>query len=270
MNVWVLGSGSRGNAVLLDCGESRVLVDAGFAPRELAARLRRVGVAPEAIEAVIVTHEHNDHVRGAAACARRWGWALHASRGTVAACPELADADARAFDAGGTVTLSHMTLETVGVPHDAAEPVALVATATRSGVRVGIAYDMGVVTAPVRRALARVDILVLEANHDEGMLRAGPYPPVVQARIGGSHGHLSNAAAATLARESTHRGLAHIVLAHLSERCNDAAVALDTVGTELRRARGAPQLSAATQDGVCGPFVPTGQRSAAGVQLSLF
>src|SRR5512133_807702 len=100
MRLWVLGSGSRGNAVLIECGDTRVLVDAGFAPRELARRLSAVGVTPQSVKACVVTHEHSDHVRGAAAAAERWGWSLHASVGTADAWPSLLEADARTFEPG--------------------------------------------------------------------------------------------------------------------------------------------------------------------------
>jgi phosphoribosyl 1,2-cyclic phosphodiesterase len=269
VRVWVLGSGSRGNAVLLDCGESRVLVDAGFPIGTLAHRLKAIGVACESIEAAVITHEHTDHVQGACAAARRWGWALYASAGTAAAYPALRDADVRTFEAGGTLALGSLRIETVRTPHDAAEPVALVATAECTGVRAGVAYDLGRASPALRKALARLDLLVLEANHDEEMLRTGPYPRSVQARIAGTHGHLSNRAAADLARECAHGGLAHVVLAHLSDRCNEPARARDTVGGALAGTRFRGGLHAAEQDAVAGPFAPRSRRYQAGVQLTL-
>ncbi len=270
MKLWVLGSGSRGNAVLLECDGSRVLVDAGFPPRVLAQRLGAIGVPCESVEAVVITHDHADHVRGASAAAKRWGWALYATAGTVAACPALADADTRSFEPGGCLTLSRMDIRTVGIPHDAAEPVAVVATAHGSGVRAAIAYDLGHVPASVRGALIRADLLVMEANHDEGMLRAGPYPPSVQHRIGGTRGHLSNRAAAGAVREALHRDLAHVVLAHLSDRCNDAALAHHAVASGLRGNRFRGTLHVSPQDAIIGPFTPWARRAPAARQLELF
>jgi len=185
VKLWMLGSGSRGNALLLECAGSRVLIDAGFSPRVLSARLAEIGVAGESIEALIVTHEHTDHVRGARSCAKRWGWELYATAGTAAAYGELASGSVRTFVAGDTLELREMSLRSVPTPHDAAEPVAFVATARRSGMRAGIAYDIGHVTTTLRSALTELDLLVLESNHDREMLRNGPYPRIVQTRIAG-------------------------------------------------------------------------------------
>ena len=268
MRLWVLGSGSRGNAIVLECDGSRVLVDAGFPPRVLAARLAAIGIAPESIEALLITHEHTDHVKGACAGAKRWGWAVYATHGTVSGCADLVAADVRTFDAGGTVTLGRMDVRSVRTPHDAAESVALVATSHTSGTRVGIAYDLGQATPAVRTALRDLDVLVLESNHDDGMLNAGPYPPSVRERIASRFGHLSNRDASQLARESVHPGLGHVVLAHLSEKCNDPRLACSTVAGSLTGTRFRGALSAAAQDRVVGPFAPRVRRTVA-VQLEL-
>lgn len=264
MKLWMLGSGSRGNAVLLESAGSRVLIDAGFPPRVLAARLAEIGVAGESIEAAVITHEHTDHVRGACAGAKRWGWALYATSGTAAAFPDLARSSVRTFAAGSAIEVGEMTLCSIPTPHDAAESVAFVATGRRSGVRAGIAYDIGHASAALRTALAELDVLVLESNHDEEMLRTGPYPRSVKARIASSRGHLSNRAAAALASECAHHGLRHIVLAHLSQKCNDAAVAARAVKTSLARTAFRGKVTPAHQDRVAGPFTAGG-----GQQLSL-
>jgi phosphoribosyl 1,2-cyclic phosphodiesterase len=132
-------------------------------------------------------------------------------------------------------------------------------------------YDLGHVTESVSRALDKLDVLVIEANHDEAMLRAGPYPPSLQRRIGGNFGHLSNRVAARTASESVHPGLNNIVLAHLSEKCNNPRTALSTVGDALRRARFKGRLTASSQDSVVGPFWTGTATSAidAPVQLAL-
>ena len=267
MRLWVLGSGSKGNAVLLQSGESRVLVDAGFAPRTLASRLAAVGVAPESIDALIVTHEHIDHVRGACAGAKRWGWSVHASAGTLRAHPELAAAGATTLDSSGRLTIGRLQLQTVGTSHDAEEPVAVVAEA--DGAKAVVATDMGCVTTGVAAACTGADILVLESNHDEAMLRMGPYPPHLKARIASRRGHLSNVAAATFARAVTHRELRHLVLAHLSETNNAPDVALDTMRIALRGTRFRGGVCAAPQDGVIGPFCPGSERARAASQLAL-
>jgi phosphoribosyl 1,2-cyclic phosphodiesterase len=254
VRVWVLGSGSAGNAVLLESGGTRILIDAGFPVRDLTARLAAIGVSGESIESAIVTHEHTDHVRGVCAAAKRWQWSVFASSGTIAGYPLLREARARPFAAGDVLEVGDLTVQTVRTPHDGTEPIAVLATARSSGVRAGIVYDLGHVPPSYRQTFERLDILVLESNHDEGMLRAGPYPPVVQARIAGAYGHLSNRRAAAFARDCVHAGLAQLVLAHLSERCNQPGIALASMrdGVADTRFRGA--LHAAAQREVCGPF----------------
>lgn len=269
MKLWVLGSGSAGNAVLVEAGDTRVLVDAGFGTRTLAARLSTIGVAPASIAACVVTHEHTDHVKGAAAAARRWGWSLVASAGTIAAWPELADAACRAVAPGECVDLCDVQLTTCATPHDAASPIGVRITATRSGVSAAICTDLGHVNDVVRSFCSGVDLLVIESNHDEGMLRAGPYPPSVRARISSRTGHLSNRASAELGRDAVHPDLAHVVLAHLSENCNDHGIAHTTMSGALRRTRFRGRLSVAMQHDVVGPFLPRSSRSAGDAQYAL-
>ncbi|MFN2398782.1 MAG: MBL fold metallo-hydrolase [Gemmatimonadaceae bacterium] len=270
MRVWVLGSGSRGNAILLECGDTRILIDAGFPPRVLAERLLAAGVEPSSISDCVLTHEHADHACGASACALRWGWQLHATRGTLRASQSLRESGANPMDREVPLTLGRLELRATGVPHDATEPVLIVATSAVTGARVAIAYDLGHATAAVRDALCCVDILVLESNHDEGMLRAGPYPPSVRHRIGGPLGHLGNSAAASLSAKCVHRGLSHLVLAHLSDRCNQPGLALTAMSIALARTRFRGMLSVSEQNTVLGPFGPAAGSSAVKAeQLSL-
>jgi phosphoribosyl 1,2-cyclic phosphodiesterase len=270
MKLWILGSGSKGNAVLLESGGVRLLVDCGFAPRTLAQRLRAIGVEPGSIVACVLTHEHGDHVRGAADAARRWGWALHATAGTARGCNDLADGQARLFAPGDVLELPGFSVATHAAPHDATEPVVLLATAHACGARTGIVYDLGHVPEALPGAFRELDLLVVESNHDEGMLWAGPYPASVRARIAGRSGHLSNRAGADFARRCVNRNLAHVVLAHLSEKCNDHGVAVTTTRTTLGRTAFKGQVHAALQHGPVGPFLPGGGRVAAAAQLSLF
>ncbi len=254
MNVWVLGSGSGGNAVLVETARSRILVDAGFSPRVLKQRLRVAGVAPESIEAVVVTHEHTDHMKGVAAAAKRWGWTIVSTAGTRMMCPDWIGLRTTIASRSSTIVVGDLRLETVPVSHDASEPIGVIVTSLAEGARTGIFYDLGYVTETVSQAMKRLDILVLEANHDEAMLRAGPYPVSVQTRISGEFGHLSNRVAAKTAMDCVHIGLNNVVLAHLSEVCNLPQTALNTVGDSLRRARFKGRLTAASQDRVVGPF----------------
>jgi phosphoribosyl 1,2-cyclic phosphodiesterase len=268
MKVWVLGSGSRGNATVVDNGSTRILVDAGFSARELKRRLAVAGVAPESIEAVIVTHEHSDHACGAARAAGRWKWSVHATLGTVAGVPDLIDAGARPFHAGATLTFGTMTVLTIPTSHDAAEPVAIVATDVTSGARAAVVLDLGRMTTHLRDAIRDSDILVLESNHDEYMLAQGPYPISVQRRIASGTGHLSNREAGVIVRACAHSGLQHLVLAHLSEQCNTPDHALASASAALARTRFRGRVTAASQDAVHGAFVAS-RRGGHTVQLAL-
>lgn len=254
MRLWLLGSGSRGNALLVECDGHRVLVDAGFPSRTLERRLKFVGIAPESVDAVVITHEHGDHACGAARGAERWGWTIHATRGTVAAIPSLRAAGARTFEAGATLALDTMRIETTRTSHDAVESVALVVTGCRTGGRIGIAYDLGAVTGNVVRALGDCDLLVVETNHDAGMLRSGPYPRSVQNRIASRRGHLENGEGARLARECVHAGLRQLVLAHVSENCNTPAAAHGEVSRVMRRTRFRGRIDVARQRAIMGPY----------------
>jgi phosphoribosyl 1,2-cyclic phosphodiesterase len=231
----LLGSGSEGNATLVEGGGARVLLDAGLGPRQLAERLHSAGVDPAALDAVFVSHEHGDHARGAARLARRLGVPILTAPGTRDRLP----ADARTathlpLGLTAEVALGPFTVRACPTSHDAAEPLAL-AVHTADGARVGVAYDLGRATTATRYLLRGLTAIVLEANHDDVLLRTSGYPPVVQQRIAGSGGHLSNRAAAELLAEVHHPGLSVVVLAHLSERCNTAAEARAAVETALRR-----------------------------------
>lgn len=273
LSIAALGSGSGGNAFLVESEDARVLVDAGFSGRELARRLEALRVAPEELDAVVVTHEHRDHTCGAGIGARRWGWTLYMNGPTRRGCVTLlrGDEDVRPLPPGPGLRIGSLSLEPVGTCHDAAEPVALTVRDVRSGLKLGVATDLGRATSPVRDALRGCAFLVLEANHDERLLRDGPYPWGVKQRIGGSRGHLSNRLAAHLARELAHSRLAGILLAHLSSECNEPARAVDRVGEGLLGTAYRGVLAAATQDEPTERFeVERLLRELDGPQLDLF
>jgi phosphoribosyl 1,2-cyclic phosphodiesterase len=267
MRVWILGSGSKGNAVLLECGATRVLVDSGFSARRLAERLRCIAVDPASIHALVLTHEHSDHLSGVARAVRRWGWPVHATAGTVRGAGDaLAGASVHVVAPGIAFTVGSLTLDPVRTSHDANEPVAVVATSARSGMRAAIVTDTGVATPEVRESMRHADLLVVEANHDESMLQTGPYPWHLKRRVASDRGHLSNRAACELVATSVHSGLQQVVLAHLSETNNTPDVALAAMRGALRRARFRGTVAAARQHGVIGPF---GDGAGVGGQLSL-
>ena len=255
----VLGSGSRGNAIVVESGATRVLVDVGFGPRTLSARLRVAGVAPESITGVVLTHEHDDHAAGALQACARWGWPLHATAETLAALPTPL-VPVRTVRHGQPGSIGDFTVHSLSVPHDAADCSALVFEDRRSGARAGVVLDLGSVPDALPRFLSGLDLLLVEANHDRAMLEQGPYPWVLKRRIAGPRGHLSNADAADLVAACAHRGLRGVVLAHLSETNNAPVVAVDTVRAALG-ARGrhiaSAQVLVASQRAVLGPVDAT-------------
>ncbi|MEX0935291.1 MAG: MBL fold metallo-hydrolase [Gemmatimonadota bacterium] len=250
MKLAVLGSGSKGNATFLATTTTLILVDAGFSGKQLALRLERVGAAPDRIDAIVVTHEHGEHTRGIGVFARRFGTPLYMTQATEEACAPLlrGGEEIRHYRPGRPFHIGDMTIDPFLTVHDALDPVAVTVTGHECSTRVGIATDLGRPNAGIRHSLARCDFLVLEANHDEELLRSGPYPAAVQARISSSHGHLSNHAAAAFARELLHPRLAGIVLAHLSGSCNRPDLARSVVQRALRKAGWKGFLEVARQD----------------------
>lgn len=267
MKIWILGSGSRGNAVLVECGESRLVIDAGFGVRELGARLKHIGVEPRSVESCLLTHEHTDHVKGARSAMKRWGWTLYASHGTATAS-RLRGSTVQRFSPGETLPFTAMTVDTTPTPHDARESVGFVITGRASGVRAAFFYDIGHASAAIARACRDIDMLVLESNHDEEMLRNGPYPRWLQTRIASDTGHLSNRSAAALARAIASRRLRYLVLAHLSEQNNLPSLALKSMRTALTKTAFRGTVTAAKQDLVVGPFA-VGSAPAKQYELSL-
>lgn len=243
-----LGSGSRGNCFALACDGAVLLIDAGFSAREIERRADAAGVSLDEVIGIALTHEHGDHARGAPRLARRLGVPILTAPGTR----DRLRADARRathlpLGLTAEVALGPFTVRACPTSHDAAEPLAL-AVHTADGARVGVAYDLGRPTTATRYLLRGLTAIVLEANHDDVLLRTSGYPPVVQQRIAGSGGHLSNRAAAELLAELHHPGLAVVVLAHLSQRCNSATEARAAVEPALRRAGFRGVLYVAEQD----------------------
>lgn len=250
MRVAVLGSGSSGNATLVHAGNTRVLVDAGFSARDLARRLDLLDVAPEEIQGIVITHDHGDHTRGMGVFARRHGTPLYLTDRTRDACAKLlkGEEEVRGYRAGRPFLIGDVRVEPFLTVHDAADPVGVALVDECTGLRMGVATDLGRPTTQIRHALQGCDLLILEANHDESLLATSPYPWSVKRRIGSSHGHLSNEAAARFAQELLHPRLAGIVLAHLSNECNRPDLARKVVGSALKKAGWKGYLDVAAQD----------------------
>ena len=232
-----LGSGSKGNALLIEAGSTRVLLDCGFGPRNLAERCQRLGVEADTLDAIIVTHEHSDHVGGAFPCAKRYASALYMTQGTYAEA--LRDKPARTavdvelclIDSHSEFAIGDLLMQPFPVPHDAREPVQFVFS---DGVhRLGVLTDLGHVTPHVVKCLQGCDALVLECNHDADMLARGPYPPTLKQRVGGRFGHLANDAAAALLLQLEHSRLQHVLAAHISEHNNTPALAQQALATVM-------------------------------------
>lgn len=238
-----LGSGSGGNALVVEARDgttvTRVLVDNGFNLKQLGRRLERVGLSLHDIDAVLVTHEHSDHVGGVVRFACRAGIPVFCSEGTArAARLREQGVEWRELVSGVRQELGPLVIDPYEVPHDASEPLQFVFG--DGGRWLGLLTDAGEPTALIVAALRRVDALVLECNHDEHMLRTGPYAAFLKARIAGRRGHLSNAQAAALLRQLDCARLQWVAAAHLSAQnntrdlaCLAIAAALGCNGTEV-------------------------------------
>ncbi len=220
MRIATLGSGSGGNATLLMDGDEAVLVDCGLSVRQVEARLATLAVDPVAIRAVLLTHEHDDHIAGAGAFSRKYGVPLHLSAGTrIAAASALGQAHACVdIVPGETFALGVFSVAPVIVPHDAREPCQFVIAAGAR--RIGVLTDIGQLTTHVVRHFSALDALMLEFNHEPGLLAASAYPAGLKQRIGGDYGHLSNQQAVTLLERIDAPALRHVIAAHLSEKTN--------------------------------------------------
>jgi phosphoribosyl 1,2-cyclic phosphodiesterase len=213
-----LGSGSKGNALVVESGRTRVLIDCGFGPRELATRLARLGLAPADLDAILVTHEHGDHVGGVVRAAQRFALEVHASHGTFAAAGLAEQVAVNIIDSHAAFAIGDLRIEPFPVPHDAREPTQFVLGDGR--LRLGVLTDAGCVTPHMVAMLDGCDALVLECNHDLEMLHGGSYPWSLKQRVSGRLGHLDNLAAASLLESMDRSRLQHVVAAHLSEQNN--------------------------------------------------
>jgi len=254
MQIAVLASGSSGNALLVSAEDTHVLVDAGVSARRIARELDAVGVSPSDIRAVLVTHEHGDHVAGLGPFARRHHVPVYATPGTHSSIARLLNGteEAEAIEAGTTFSLGGVAVSPFAVSHDCADPVGYSFDDGES--RLVVATDLGVVGRNVRDHLSRADCVVLESNHDERMLLDGPYPWHLKRRILSNVGHLSNEAAAAEIELLCGGGVSTLVLAHISSENNRPELAVETVGRVLEE-RGCSDIEviAAGRDRVTGP-----------------
>lgn len=214
-----LGSGSSGNALIVECGATRVLVDCGFSVRETARRLGRLGLDLDALDGILVTHEHGDHIGGVFPLARRHNIPVWLSYGTLGACGNAAEGvNIRLLDCHQSFAIGDLSIDPFPVPHDAREPVQFVFS--DGACRLGVLTDAGEATKHMVAMLDGCDGLVLECNHDADMLARSAYPMMLKRRIAGRLGHLENRSAAALVAAIDASRLQHVVAAHLSEKNN--------------------------------------------------
>lgn len=226
-----LGSGSRGNATLIEAGSTLVMVDCGFSCRETERRMRRLGRSPEQLAAVLVTHEHADHIRGVAVLARKYGLPVWLSNGTRRMLQDNDLPDICGLDGAARIEIGDLDIMPYTVPHDAREPCQYVFTDGNH--RFGMLTDTGRITAHIRDCLDACHALLLECNHDIGMLAAGPYPEGLKQRVGGPLGHLSNSQAGGLLEQIDTSRLQHVVAAHLSDKNNRPELARQALAAAL-------------------------------------
>ncbi len=232
----ILGSGSSGNCAYLETDETRLLIDAGFSPRQIRLRLAGIGRAPENLQGILITHEHSDHIQGLAGIAGKLGVPIYCNRATKDEIERYHKQafDCRLFTTGASFELGDMLVDTFTIPHDAQDPVGFL---IRTGAgNVGFATDLGHFTRLVGERIRQANALVLESNHDIKMLQNCPRRPwSLKQRILGRHGHLSNEAAADAVEQIVTDGLRHLYLGHLSRECNRPDLAMSVVAERVDR-----------------------------------
>jgi phosphoribosyl 1,2-cyclic phosphodiesterase len=238
-----LGSGSRGNATLVEWAQGSLLIDCGFSVKETTLRLSRLGKTAQDLTAILVTHEHSDHIKGVSALARRYDLPVYMTPGTylsrdLGELPQL-----NLIHAYASFQLNGLRVKPVAVPHDAREPTQFVFE--YAGLRLGILTDLGSITPHVEEAYQACDAILLEANHDPFMLASGSYPPSLKQRVGGQWGHLSNQQAAGFLQRIDTQRLQHLVVAHISQKNNSVAVARAVLEPVTRAVK---QVTYACQD----------------------
>jgi phosphoribosyl 1,2-cyclic phosphodiesterase len=243
LQVCVLGSGSTGNATVVASKSHAVLVDAGFSAKEIAQRMEEAGWSPDRLDAMLVSHEHGDHVVGLPVMYRRHKLPLYANIGTmeaVSANEKYQGLDWRIFSNGQPFAVGDLVIEPFSVPHDAYDPVGF--RIQCGNCAVVVLTDIGVATNLVRQRLKDSDALVIECNHDVRMVNDAERPWYLKQRILGRQGHLSNEACADLLTEVASPRLKQIFLTHLSEDCNTPELALQTIERRLA-AEGHPDIA---------------------------
>ncbi|MBA3029373.1 MAG: MBL fold metallo-hydrolase [Desulfobacteraceae bacterium] len=246
LSVCVLASGSKGNAIYVSDGETAILIDAGLSGIEIERRLREKGLEADDIHAILVSHEHSDHIRGVGVLSRRYDIPVYINKGTeseaVAAMGTIKRTEP--FSCGRSFQINHLTIHPFSTSHDACDPSGF--TISRNSIKISLATDLGIATHMVKEHLKGSALVLLEANHDINMLENGPYPWPVKQRIRSRLGHLSNTESRDLLMEIRHEGLGRVILGHLSETNNTPEKALREIGPALAGSK--TKLTVATQE----------------------
>lgn len=228
-----LASGSKGNCTYIGTPKTKLLLDAGISGRATKRKLEEIGVELEEIQAILITHDHTDHIQGLKTLALKYGIPVFANAETakgiyasLGACPKF-----RIFTTGESFVFEDLEIHPFSIQHDTVDPVAF--TLRLDSLKLGVCTDLGIVTTLVRASLRGCDYLVVEANHEPSMVHACPRPPIYKQRVLGRSGHLSNEACAALVEEVKGDKLKHVHLAHLSQECNAEVTALETVRKKL-------------------------------------
>ncbi len=252
-----LFSGSSGNAIFIEAGSVRLLVDSGLPGSKIEEALCAIGVPPDTLSAILVTHEHSDHIRGVGVLSRRYALPVYANAACWTAMSpvigEIAPSCTRVFETGRDFYIGDVNITPFLIPHDAAEPVGY--TFSHDGRATGVLTDIGHMDEHLFDAVEICDLLLLEANHDIDMLKAGPYPYPLKQRILSRHGHLSNEDSGLALCRLYARGLRNAILGHLSAENNDERIAMATVAQTLHE-QGITDMNVAMshRDRPCGVF----------------
>ncbi len=258
-----LRSGSSGNTLLVQAGETRLLVDAGLSRKAVVECLAECGVPPETLGAILITHEHSDHIKGVGLLSEKYDLPVYATPGTWRAMLDfpgisrIAEHNRRMFSAGQGFCVQDIAVESFPIPHDAAEPVGY--SLLHGGRKLCIATDLGRIESGWMQCLCGADLLLLEANYDPDLLQSHPtYPPYLKARIRGKRGHLSNGDCAEVLIRLYETGLRYAILGHMSAETNRPSLAYETVCGKLLDAGIRPdediRIAMAYRDKSCGVF----------------
>lgn len=234
MEICTLASGSSGNCLLVRSGRTNILIDAGISARRITTGLKTLGVAPEKLDGIFITHAHTDHIAGLATLTKKLTMPIYASADTAhQICSKIPWIDylIEEIKPGSGVELGEMWCQSFATPHDA--PGSMGYSVTAEGCKMALATDLGHLTQSVMEGVAGSDLIVAETNHDEEWVKTGPYPPFLKQRVLGDYGHLSNETGALLVQRAVEQGARTVLLAHLSSENNTPARARNTVAWHL-------------------------------------